>query len=166
MVNLIVPRQEGHPDCELKDLQPSCKHMLLMILPQEAPADFYVFCEECVVLQGRKPETTQKSRPSADLFCVVLAPADAVGPIIAGSSDSVAGFLGTVLRGQGHGVAGPALSRRRFGVTASRVCVFAATCDANRPQKQKTVAGPAVFADLRHSGKSPATVPGQTGNVP
>ena len=54
-------------------------------------------------------------------------------------------------------VAGLITPRRRSFDKPSQVCVFGVTCDANRPQKQNTVAGPSFFADLQHFAPSPAT---------
>ena len=54
-------------------------------------------------------------------------------------------------------VAGLITPRRRLLRKPSQVCVFGVTCDANRPQKQNTVAGQTFFADLRHFAPSPAT---------
>ena len=55
-------------------------------------------------------------------------------------------------------VAGPVPFRRRSGPKPSQVCKNRVTCDANRPQEQKNVAGPAINTDLRHFEASPATL--------
>ena len=57
----------------------------------------------------------------------------------------------------GRSVAGPRVRCRRSFGKVSQVCVFAVTCDANQPQGQKSVAGPAFFADLRRFRLPPAT---------
>ena len=54
------------------------------------------------------------------------------------------------------------MARRRSGHGMSQVCVFGVTCDANRPQEKKSVAGPANFADLRRKRLGPATKKGGT----
>ena len=55
------------------------------------------------------------------------------------------------------GVAGVWPLRRRSGATTSQVCVFATTCDANRPQTQKNVAGPESLRRGSAFLPSPAT---------
>ena len=59
---------------------------------------------------------------------------------------------------EGVAVAGPWHFRRRWWPVPSQVCVFGVTCDANRPQETKTVAGQAIFADLRQFAHRPATL--------
>ena len=57
-----------------------------------------------------------------------------------------------------HFVAGQTPNCRRSGGKPSQVCKNRVTCDANRPQEQKNVAGPAKNTDLRHFEASPATL--------
>ena len=59
---------------------------------------------------------------------------------------------------RGQSVASQNTECRRSGDRVSQVCVFGVTCDANGPQGQKSVAGPANFADLRQEGLGPATL--------
>ena len=58
---------------------------------------------------------------------------------------------------RGQSAAGPGSERRRSWDRVSQVCVFGVTCDAKRPQGQKSVAGPALFADLRRNESGLAT---------
>ena len=53
--------------------------MFFNILQQDVCADFYVFCELCVVSRGSSPETTKEICPAAYFFCDVFGYPEAFG---------------------------------------------------------------------------------------